>query len=154
MLLYDLTSTYFESNPPENPEDIHRFGYLRDKRSDCVQVVIALVVTPEGFPIAYEVLAGNTTDKTTLADFLKKIETQYGKADQIWVMDRGIPTEEALEQIRRSTPPCLLSGRHAQRPSEHAGKAVACLRMAARPAQCESQTALEGRRNLCAGPER
>jgi hypothetical protein len=88
VLLYDLTSTYFESDPPENPEDIRRFGYSRDKRSDCVQVVIALIVTPEGFPIAYEVLVGNTTDKTTLADFLKKIETQYGKADRIWVIDR------------------------------------------------------------------
>lgn len=87
VLLYDLTSTYFESDPPENAEDIRRFGYSRDKRSDCVQVVIALIVTPEGFPLAYEVLPGNTTDKTTLADFLKKIETQYGKADRIWVMD-------------------------------------------------------------------
>jgi len=87
VLLYDLTSTYFESEAPENADDIRRFGYSRDKRSDCVQVVIALIVTPEGFPLAYEVLPGNTTDKTTLADFLKKIETQYGKADRIWVMD-------------------------------------------------------------------
>ena len=61
----------------------------RDKRNDCVQVVLALVVTPEGFPIAYEVLAGNTADKTTLRGFLKKIEAQYGKAERIWVMDRG-----------------------------------------------------------------
>ena len=105
VLLYDLTSTYFESDPPENPEDIRRFGYSRDKRSDCVQVVIALIVTPEGFPIAYEVLPGNTTDNTTLAGFLKKIETQYGKADRIWVMDRGIPTEETLAQMRQSDPP-------------------------------------------------
>jgi len=59
VLLHDLTSTYFESNPPENPADIRRFGYSRDKRSDCVQVVIALIVTPEGFPIAYEILPGN-----------------------------------------------------------------------------------------------
>ena len=105
VLLYDLTSTYFESNPPENPEDIRRFGYSRDKRGDCVQVVIALIVTPDGFPIAYEVLAGNTTDKTTLADFLRKIETQYGKADRIWIMDRGIPTEDTLLQMRQSNPP-------------------------------------------------
>lgn len=105
VLLYDLTSTYFESNPPADPDDIRRFGYSRDKRSDCVQVVIALIVTPEGFPIAYEVLSGNTTDKTTLADFLKKIETQYGKADRIWIMDRGIPTEETLRQMRQSDPP-------------------------------------------------
>ena len=105
VLLYDLTSTYFESNPPDDPEDIRRFGYSRDKRSDCVQVVIALIVTPDGFPIAYEVLSGNTTDKTTLADFLAKIETQYGKADRIWIMDRGIPTEDILLQMRQSDPP-------------------------------------------------
>jgi len=105
VLLYDLTSTYFESDPPLDENDKRRFGYSRDKRSDCVQVVIALVVTPEGFPLAYEVLAGNTSDKTTLKDFLKKIEEQYGKADRIWVMDRGIPTEKVLAQMRESTPP-------------------------------------------------
>ena len=105
VLLYDLTSTYFESNPPENPDDIRRFGYSRDKRSDCVQVVIALIVTPDGFPIAYEVLSGNTTDNTTLGGFLEKIQTQYGKADRIWIMDRGIPTEDTLRQMRESNPP-------------------------------------------------
>ena len=105
VLLYDLTSTYFESNPPFPEGDKRRYGYSRDKRSDCVQVVIALIVTPEGFPIAYEVLAGNTQDKQTLADFLKKIQEQYGKAERIWVMDRGIPTEQVLEQMRTSDPP-------------------------------------------------
>lgn len=105
VLLYDLTSTYFESDPPFPEGDKRRHGYSRDKRSDCVQVVIALIVTPEGFPLAYEVLAGNTSDKTTLADFLKKIEEQYGQAERIWVMDRGIPTEEVLEQMRSSQPP-------------------------------------------------
>ena len=105
VLLYDLTSTYFESGPPADPADLRRFGYSRDKRSDCVQVVIALIVTPEGFPLAYEVLPGNTTDKTTLQDFLAKIEKQYGKAERIWVMDRGIPTEATLEQMRASDPP-------------------------------------------------
>ena len=74
VLLYDLTSTYFESDPPFADGDKRQFGYSRDKRSDCVQVVIALVVTPEGFPLAYEVLAGNTSDKTTLKAFLEKIE--------------------------------------------------------------------------------
>jgi transposase len=91
VLLYDLTSTYFESDPPEVQDGKRRFGYSRDKRADCVQVVIALIVTPEGFPLAYEVLPGNTADKTTLSDFLKKIEDQYGKAQRIWIMDRGIP---------------------------------------------------------------
>ncbi|MFN0079605.1 MAG: IS1634 family transposase, partial [Prosthecobacter sp.] len=105
VLLYDLTSTYFESDPPDDPKDKRRFGYSRDKRGDCVQVVIALIVTPEGFPLAYEVLAGNTTDKTTLKDFLAKIEAQYGKAQRTWVMDRGIPTEETLELMRKSNPP-------------------------------------------------
>ncbi len=104
VLLYDLTSTYFESDPPF-PEQDKR--YSRDKRFDCVQVVIALVVTPEGFPLAYEVLPGNTADKTTLKIFLEKIESLYGKARRIWVMDRGIPTEEVLTQMRQSDPPIL-----------------------------------------------
>lgn len=105
VLLYDLTSTYFESSKPADENDKRRYGYSRDKRSDCVQVVIALVVSPEGFPLAYEVLAGNTSDRTTLKEFLNKIETQYGKAERIWVMDRGIPTEEVLTEMRQSDPP-------------------------------------------------
>jgi hypothetical protein len=105
VLLYDLTSTYFESDPPQDDNDKRRFGYSRDKRSDCVQVLIALIVTPQGFPLAYEVLAGNTLDKTTLREFLHKIETQYGKAERIWLMDRGIPTEEVLQEMRHSNPP-------------------------------------------------
>ena len=105
LLLYDLTSTYFESDPPFGEGDKRKYGYSRDKRSDCVQVVIALVVTPEGFPLAYEVLAGNTSDKTTLRAFLERIEKLYGKAERIWVMDRGIPTEEVLAQMRASDPP-------------------------------------------------
>jgi len=103
VLLYDLTSTYFECDPPESGK--RKFGYSRDKRSDCVQVVIALIVTPDGFPLAYEVLPGNTLDKQTLKDFLAKIERQYGKADRVWVMDRGIPTEETLALMRDSDPP-------------------------------------------------
>ncbi len=105
VLLYDLTSTYFESDPPFAEQDKRRYGYSRDKRSDCVQVVIALIVTPEGFPLAYEVMAGNTADNTTLKGFLKTIEGQYGKAERIWVMDRGIPTEEVLQEMRTSDPP-------------------------------------------------
>ena len=101
VLLYDLTSTYFESDPTFS--DKRRFGCSREKRSDCVQVVIALIVTPEGFPLAYEVMPGNTSDKTTLAAFLKKIEAQYGRSDRVWIMDRGIPTGETLE-ARRTAP--------------------------------------------------
>jgi transposase len=107
VLLYDLTSTYFESNPPFAEGDKRQFGYSRDKRSDCVQVVIALVVTPEGFPMAYEVLPGNTSDKTTLKDFLERIQKQYGTARRVWVMDRGIPTDEVLEEMRQQTDPPL-----------------------------------------------
>ena len=105
VLLYDLTSTYFESSPPEDKNDKRRFGYNRDKRNDCVQVVIALIATPEGFPIAYEVLPGNTRDCATLRDMLHKIEVQYGKANRIWVMDRGIPTDEVLAEMRAADPP-------------------------------------------------
>lgn len=103
VLLYDLTSTYFECDPPARGK--RRFGYSRDKRPDCVQVIIALVVTPDGLPLAYEVMQGNTSEKTTLKAFLKKIEEQYGRAQRIWVMDRGIPTEEQLREMREVDPP-------------------------------------------------
>jgi len=102
VLLYDLTSTYFECDVPENPEDPRRFGYSRDRRSDCVQVIVALVVTPEGLPLAYEMLPGNTADKTTLRDMLRLIRRRYGAAERIWVMDRGIPTEAVLAELRQS----------------------------------------------------
>lgn len=104
VLLYDLTSTYFECDVPA-PDGLRRFGYSRDKRSDCVQVVIALIVTPEGFPLGYEVLPGNTADNTTLRDFLARIEQQYGRARRTWIMDRGIPTDAVLEEMRASEPP-------------------------------------------------
>jgi len=105
VLLYDLTSTYFETDPPDPATSKKRYGYSRDKRPDCVQVVIALIVTPEGFPLAYEVLPGNTQDRATLRDFLKRIEVRYGKADRIWVMDRGVPTEETIREMQTSNPP-------------------------------------------------
>jgi hypothetical protein len=106
VLLYDLTSTYFEINAADLPEgDKRRHGYSRDKRPDCPQVVIALVVTPEGLPLAYEVLPGNTADCTTLRMFQDKIEQQYGRARRVWIMDRGIPTEAVLAEMRASDPP-------------------------------------------------
>jgi hypothetical protein len=98
VLLYDLTSTYLEGEGEEIPKAQH--GYSRDHRFDCRQVVIALVVTPEGFPLAYEVMEGNTSDRTTLRGFLAKIEAQYGRARRVWLMDRGIPTEEVLQEMR------------------------------------------------------
>jgi transposase len=114
ILLYDLTSTYFEGGCEQIPKAKH--GYSRDGRGDCRQVVIALVVTTDGLPLAYEVLAGNTADKTTLTLFLEKIQSMYGKARRVWVMDRGIPTEATLRQMREDemaylvgTPRALLS---------------------------------------------
>jgi hypothetical protein len=84
VLLYDLTSTYIEGEGEEIPKARH--GYSRDQRFDCKQVVIALVITPEGFPLAYEVMEGNTSDRTTLRGFLDKIEATYGRARRVWVM--------------------------------------------------------------------
>ena len=101
VLLYDLTSTYFESDPPlPGGASNKRFGYSRDHRPDCVQVVIALVVTPEGFPLAYEIYPGNTRDTATLEAFVDRIEQRYGKARRTWLMDRGIPTKDTLAKMR------------------------------------------------------
>jgi transposase len=99
VLLYDLTSTYFEGEMEQNPKA--KRGYSRDKRPDCLQLVIALVVTPDGFPLAYEVMNGNTSDRATLRDFLKKIEHTYGQAKRVWVMDRGVPSEAILQEMRQ-----------------------------------------------------
>src|SRR5262249_8300904 len=98
VLLYDLTSTYFEGKMEQNPKA--KRGYSRDGRPDCLQLVIALVVTPDGFPLAYEVMNGNTADCSTLRDLLRNIETTYGKARRVWVMDRGIPSEAVLKEMR------------------------------------------------------
>jgi transposase len=98
VLLYDLTSTYFEGNMEES--DKAKRGYSRDSRPDCAQVVIALIVTPDGFPLAYEVMDGNTSEQKTLKPFLDRIEKAYGKARRTWVMDRGIPTEATLREMR------------------------------------------------------
>jgi transposase len=98
VLLYDLTSTYFEGAMDQNPKA--KYGHSRDKRTDCLQVVIALVITSDGFPLAYEVMDGNTSDRATLRGFLDKIEKTYGKAKRMWVMDRGIPSEEILREMR------------------------------------------------------
>jgi len=103
VLLYDLTSTYFEGEMEENPKAKH--GYSRDGRPDCLQVVIALVITPDGFPLAYEVMDGNTSDRTTLRGFLDKIENMYGQAKRMWVMDRGIPSEAILAEMRNPARP-------------------------------------------------
>ena len=98
VLLYDLTSTYFEGEMEECAKA--KRGYSRDSRPDCVQVVIALIVTPDGFPLAYEVMDGNSSEQKTLRPFLERIENTYGKARRVWVMDRGIPTEATLAHMR------------------------------------------------------
>jgi hypothetical protein len=128
VLLYDLTSTYFEGEMEQNPKA--RRGYSRDGRPDCLQLVIALVVTPDGFPLAYEVMNGNTSDRATLRTFLNNIETTYGKARRVWVMDRGIPSEAILKEMPRTGTADVLSGgdaeiQHQQTRKEMAGSAMA-----------------------------
>src|ERR1035441_4597509 len=121
VLLYDLTSTYFEGEMEQNAKA--KPGYSRDKRPDCLQLVIALVVTPDGFPLAYEVMNGNTSDRKTLPDFLKKIEGTYGKARRGWVMDRGVPTEASLKEMREPERQTFyLVGTPRSRISEHEKK--------------------------------
>src|ERR1700758_1793041 len=100
-----LDQYLFRERPAVPEGDKRRYGHSRDHRRDCVQVIIALVVTPEGFPFAYEVLPGNTKDDTTLRGFLDRIERQYGKARRIWLMDRGVPTEAVLAEMRAADPP-------------------------------------------------
>ena len=97
-LLYDITSTYFEGNMAGNPQA--KRGYSRDKRSDCVQLCIGLIVTPEGLPVAYEVFDGNRTDVTTVEEVIETLRLKYGHERRIWVMDRGMVSEEHLEQLR------------------------------------------------------
>ena len=99
VLLYDLTSTYFEGEAEE--VDKAQRGYSRDHRPDCKQLIIALVVSPEGFPLSYEVFAGNRADVTTLEEMLEAVERKHGRARRVWVFDRGIVSEENLQRLRR-----------------------------------------------------
>lgn len=98
LLLYDLTSSYFEGTCAGNPAAV--CGYSRDGRPECVQIVIGLVVTKSGLPLGYEVFAGNRTDATTLEEIMEKMESLYGRASRIWVFDRGIASEKNLEKLR------------------------------------------------------
>jgi transposase len=98
LLLYDLTSTYFEGQCAANP--MAQRGYSRDSRPDCPQVVIALVVTKEGYPVGYEVFDGNTADSTTVREIVEKVESEHGRAGRVWVMDRGNVSEANLAFIR------------------------------------------------------
>ena len=148
VLLYDLTSIYFECDPPQADDAKRRFGHSRDKRSDCVQVIIALVVTPEGLPLAYEVLAGNTKDNTTLRDFLARIEGQYGRARRIWTMDRGIPTEAVLTEMRERSPGAL-PRRHAEGAAESVRESVAGAVVARSTPRGGREAPAPGRGTLC-----
>src|SRR6266850_3611260 len=99
VLLYDLTSTYVEGVAESNP--MMRRGYSRDHRPDCEQMVIALIVNSEGFPFSYETFDGNRADVSTMETILRMVERKYGQARRIWVMDRGIVSEENLAAIRK-----------------------------------------------------
>ena len=99
ILLYDLTSTYFEGEA-EGVDGAAR-GYSRDHRPDTLQILVALVVTPEGFPVAYEVFDGDTADMTTLEEIVSKIENKYGMKGRVWVFDRGVVSEDNLQDLRQ-----------------------------------------------------
>lgn len=99
LLLYDVTSTFFEGQCMSNP--LAQRGYSRDQRGDCKQVCIALVVSRCGMPVGYEVFAGNTADVTTVKGIVELMESRYGKSDRIWVMDRGMTSEDNLEFLRQ-----------------------------------------------------
>ena len=98
LLLYDVTSTYFEGQAKANP--MAQRGYSRDKRNDCKQVCIALVVSKCGMPVGYEVFAGNRRDVTTVEEIVQTMETRYGRADRIWAMDRGMASETNMEFLQ------------------------------------------------------
>ena len=112
LLLYDLTSTYFEGLAEEN--DLARRGYSRDHRGDCKQVVLALIVTREGFPLAHLTLAGNTQDLRTVETVVTTIEARFGKSQRVWVMDRGMISKEALAFLGRSGRRYLLATRRGE----------------------------------------
>jgi transposase len=99
VLLYDLTSTYVEGAAEENP--MMRRGYSRDHRPDCEQLVLALIVNPDGFPFSYELFDGNRADVTTVEVILRTVERKHGKARRIWIFDRGVVSEENLVAIRK-----------------------------------------------------
>jgi transposase len=98
ILLYDITSTYFEGSAQANPQA--KFGYSRDKRSDCRQICIGLIVSEDGLPLGYEIFDGNRRDVTTVEEIVECMERKYGKANRVWVMDRGMVNDENLEFIR------------------------------------------------------
>src|SRR5215471_4924050 len=112
VLLYDLTSTYVEGAAEENP--LMRRGYSRDHRPDCEQLVLALIVNPEGFPFSYELFDGNRADVTTVEVILRTVERKYGKARRVWIFDRGVVSEENLAAIRKRSGEYLVGTRRSK----------------------------------------
>jgi len=112
VLLYDLTSTYVEGAAPKNP--MMRRGYSRDHRGDCLQVVLAVIVNIDGFPLSYETFDGDRTDVTTLETIMRMVERKYGRARRVWVLDRGIVSEANLAAIRRRGGQYLVGTRRSQ----------------------------------------
>jgi transposase len=99
LLLYDITSTYFEGQAARNPQA--QRGYSRDHRPDCKQVLIGLVVTREGYPLGYEIFAGNRNDGTTVREIVTRMEARYGREERIWVLDRGMVSEATLDWLKQ-----------------------------------------------------
>ncbi|MBI4369545.1 MAG: IS1634 family transposase, partial [Elusimicrobia bacterium] len=97
-MLYDLTSTYFEGEAKRNPQA--RRGHSRDHRPDCKQICVGLAVSTEGYPLGYEVFAGNTHDIYTVKPMIETMEKRWGKAGRIWVMDRGMVSDDVLAWMR------------------------------------------------------
>ena len=153
VLLYDLTSTYFESDPPEQPKGLRRFGYSRDKRSDCVQVVIALIVTPEGFPLAYEVLPGNTADKTTLRSFWRKSKRSMARPTASGSWTAASPPKKCWQRCAPQRSARAISRGHAQRQAEQARERAAQTAVAAGPRRRAGQTAAAGQANCTSAPK-
>ena len=112
LLLYDLTSTYFEGLAEEN--DLARRGYSRDHRSDCKQIVLALIVTREGFPLAHLTLAGNTQDVETVKTIVEMVEARFGRSQRVWVMDRGMISKDTLKFLNQSGRRYLLATRRGE----------------------------------------
>ena len=129
LLLYDVTSTYFEGQAERNPQA--QRGYSRDHRPDCKQVCIALVVTKEGIPLGYEIFAGNRHDVTTLQDIVNTMEKRYGAADRIWGMDRGMVSDDNVTFLKQGNR--RLYYRHSQKLIEKVRTAVAIPGMANSP---------------------
>ena len=150
LLLYDLTSTYFEGQAEEN--DLARLGYSRDHRSDCKQIVLALIVTREGFPLAHLTLAGNTQDLQTVETIVKTIEARFGKSQRVWVMDRGMISVEAVKFLSRSGRRYLLATRRSELAwfEKELRRRLAAAR---RPCGCRGETVETKGRALSPGPQ-